>query len=343
MNLTNTSIIIKKNTGVILFVSSVMIFTYLIINRFIDKPPVEQPQTLNYPQITSLPIQVNKFTTQDSRSEKIPNKLKVYSTTPSVDFFADTKSLQNKFGVPDNETVSEGLNKKKLVLTSNASGILSIQEEFLSYQKILTTPSNSQASFNEQEFAGKASSYLSSLGLSIELPQDYSTTYIHFEGEDYYEDKTEAGSSWVKFKYSYTTEGLKILTPTNETAVSINRSGEIMKAEIYPPKVRRTLGEYPTIQLDKAFEQLEQGKGIPVGIEGKGVLYIGDSRFRSINTGQITNTYPAYYSSATSDSEHPVWVFETQTTINNTPTTINFMVFAIDPKFYNPSTNTNSK
>lgn len=332
MNLTTFAQLIKRNFGAVLFIAVVSVLVYLIYIRFFPKAEKAELLPLSRQTPVFYPVKVTIFNDRQIESVKVPKTMTVYKKIPETDLLAIETDIQEKFGVKDNRQELENQNGERYISSSGSSGLLTIYSNFISFNRIIRS-SEEQTVLTDEQLADKAVDFVKNLNLPITVPEKYHFDYTLFDGEESYIVNEAQSVGWTNVNFTEPLGNYPVIS-ANKTSVSLNKNGEILKADLYPNGQFVSIGDYPIIGLKDALKILKQSGQYPVLATGPGSLLIADPKQRSINQVDIKKAYLGYFDSKDSMESHPVWVFETQGRVQSSAINITYIVFAVNPNFY---------
>lgn len=339
MNLSTTSILIKKYLWIPGLISLLVIFGILIFFRSSPKSKTANLKLISKPDIATQPVQAATFSTSRLTVDKnIPKTLPVYKINNASDLRLNANALANKLKINAKTKDSNDIYKGQGLKYAGETGSLSVYKDYLSYQKILHSQKAVGApNYKVENLVQEAQSFLASIINANQNWQDQQVTYNRDIAEDVIEDLTPSRSGSINIHLNYRLSDIKVLIVENDVGVTFNNSGDLIRANYRSLDTENTEGQYPLINFNTALNNLQRGDKKVVKVIGPGDVQSREAKI--LASVDLTKAYIAYFLPAkTPEILQPVWAFEGESKADNQSVYSTFVVPAIDPKFFIQST-----
>ncbi len=327
-SLTSAAELSKKALKLSPFLFAVFLLVVLIVLRF--SPKKTPPPQIEKPIIKAVAQVKNSF---DLTNVTIPttkvDSMPTYNQNPSESLIpkAQEYAIKLNFENPPERITDIDLGEG-LTYTKNGAS-LSVYKDSLTLAQS-AEPTNLQQ-LNTQELEIRASQFLIDLGSS----SDFSTariSYVKATAHDLIESDDPTNASYVKFYFSPKIATYPLLTSGYQNTILLDFKGNVLQLFLRN-FAGATEGQesYPILDADEAKSELVTGQSFLINLSGP------DNDFVQKEPILIKKIYLAYYLPSESRGNiQPVWVFEGESTNEQTLTKLTYIATAIRKQFFKP-------
>lgn len=289
------------------------------------------------PKVTSNPLNLENLGSKSIQLEldsnfkypqKYPKELPIYFKK-STSFVDSQTQVAQKLGFSQSPIRLDDANLGSGIVYSNEDGALSIYPHQISYHRYPKENTGSANFPDPKELKSKALNFISSLGLTTNFAQDFQTNYLKAQDEfvSRTEDPKEATRIQIELKYELS--GIEVLNTKNNTTVTFDRGGNILKFVYVQFSAEPSTQNYNIISPEDAKNILNTSPAL--------VKITTSNNFEPLEepvaSAVITEATLAYYLNyKNNDPIQPVWIFRGKSKASqNTEATLYYAVPAIKP------------